>query len=230
MALYHANTVLTASTFLSRGALLSRDFVERHGLAQTPQKSDCKDKEYGVWDCIFLDRKDLHTRYRRRNGYGPVLFKFDLDILLRLPPGSEVLFTRSNPAHWEDDRPENERYFRSASELADGLRFDKSQQMLAIRTRSGKLNFPRRQAQIILDVPQLDETTPAESLYAKAAAQLMGAAGTGRVAASIVKRQCSGKCQCVTQYQSMASRDMDHVRAGEPEKELARWFTMRATP
>lgn len=42
--LYHANTVMTACTFLENGGLLSRGYVEENGLRQTSQGSDSKDK------------------------------------------------------------------------------------------------------------------------------------------------------------------------------------------
>lgn len=71
--LYHANTVASSLTFIQNRALLSRGFVERKGLFQTPQKSDTGDKEFDVWEHIFFDGADLHLKYKRCNHYGPVL-------------------------------------------------------------------------------------------------------------------------------------------------------------
>ena len=42
--LYHANTVVTAITFLENNGLYSRQAVEDKGLFQTPQVSDETDK------------------------------------------------------------------------------------------------------------------------------------------------------------------------------------------
>lgn len=44
-ALYHANTVQTACTFLNQGHLLARGVVAAKGLPQTSQQSDKLDKE-----------------------------------------------------------------------------------------------------------------------------------------------------------------------------------------
>ena len=52
--LHHANTVTTSCTFLEHAALLSRDYVEKHGLAQTNQSSDEIDKKYGIWTAYLL--------------------------------------------------------------------------------------------------------------------------------------------------------------------------------
>ncbi len=81
--LHHANTVTTSCTFLENGALLSRGYVQKYGLEQTPQGSDDIDKKYGIWDAVFLDQVDIHFRGGRRKGpnqYGPVLFVLDLDV------------------------------------------------------------------------------------------------------------------------------------------------------
>lgn len=51
--LHHANTVTTSCTFLEHGALLSRGYVEDHGLKQTYQNSDALDKKFGIWNAVF---------------------------------------------------------------------------------------------------------------------------------------------------------------------------------
>lgn len=70
--------------------------MEKHGLRQTPQSSDATDKKYGIWDAVFLDHVDIHYRGGRKKGpnqYGPVLFVLSLDVLLRLPAGTDVRVT-----------------------------------------------------------------------------------------------------------------------------------------
>lgn len=49
--LCHVNTTATALTFLRNGGLLSRQYVEEHPETcfQTIQKSDAKDKEFGIF-------------------------------------------------------------------------------------------------------------------------------------------------------------------------------------
>ena len=98
--LHHANSGTTSRTFLEQGGLLSRGFVEQRGLNQTAQPSDDLDMKYGIWDRIFVDQVDIHTRARRKkapNEYGPVLFLLELDALIQLPAGADVLVNR--PAH-----------------------------------------------------------------------------------------------------------------------------------
>ena len=75
--LFHANSVLTACTYLENGHLLSRAGVEGRGLRQTPQPSDEIDRKFGILGDIFLDGIDIHERARTKkapNEYGPVLF------------------------------------------------------------------------------------------------------------------------------------------------------------
>jgi len=112
--LHHANSVITSCTFLEKGGLLSRGFVERKNLVQTPQSSDEIDKKHNIWEYIFLDHIDIHERAGRKKGpnqYGPALFRFNLDILLGLPPGTEVCVTKMNPIHWQAGQFHSDRWF-----------------------------------------------------------------------------------------------------------------------
>jgi hypothetical protein len=59
-ALYHVNTVRTAISFLKSGGLLSRERGEK--LGQTSQYTDDKDKQLGLWDKVFVDTLNIHTR------------------------------------------------------------------------------------------------------------------------------------------------------------------------
>lgn len=116
--LYHANTVRTAITFLEEGGLLSRQEVEHRGLSQTPQFSDKEDKELGIFNDIWLDPVD-NAYIGGINMYGPVLFRYSLDLLDTMDVPVRV--TRSNPTgnsgHWTKDTPMNERYYSSADEF-----------------------------------------------------------------------------------------------------------------
>ncbi len=209
--LHHANSVATSCTFLEQGGLASRGFVEDRNLAQTVQLSDQIDKKYGIWRRIFVDHVDIHERGGRSKGpnfYGPVLFRLDLDILLHLPAGSNVLVTRSNPVHWHDNQPENERYFLTLEELTGNIQFGNFDKMLVIQTPSDKLDFPNQRTQIILDNPQR-ALSSGESAYDHAEARLKGAAGTGRIQASISTRACRGGCICVQKYASWRAADFD---------------------
>jgi hypothetical protein len=101
---FHANTVKTAITYIKKGALLSREYVEMNGLFQTPQYTDEKDKRIGIWNSVFLDGTDLHKKFVTRNLYGPISFHISLDILLN-KKFSEVRVTKNNPSGWLPTKP-----------------------------------------------------------------------------------------------------------------------------
>jgi hypothetical protein len=213
--LHHANSVATSCTLLEQGGLLSRGFVQTHGLTQTEQSSDQIDQKYDIWDRIFVDHVDIHDRGGRRKGpnqYGPVLSQFDLDILLRLPAGSEVFVTKKNPVHWYDSQPDSERWFQSAEELRKDIHFGDFDKMLVIKTPSGKVDFPNDRVRIILDDPQRPLSS-GEDAYTYAMNRVTTAAAVGGVEVSIERRECRSGCICVEKY------------AKYPPQTLDFWFT-----
>ena len=209
--LHHANSVTTSCTFLEQRGLLSRGFVEDHGLNQTAQSSDETDKKYGIWHRIFVDHVDIHDRAGRKKGpnyYGPVLFVFGLEILLGLPASTETLVTKMNPVHWRDNQSESDRYFQSAEELSKSIRFGNFDKMLVIQTPSGKLDFPQREARIILDDPKR-QVSPGKDACSHAAEQLNAAAAIGKIKASIERRECQSGCICLQKYATWSVQDMN---------------------
>src|SRR5690606_37273074 len=93
--LYHANTVATSMTFIEQNGLLSRGAVEARQLFQTPQDSDEIDKAIDVWNDVFFDSDDLHGYFPRENRYGPVSFKFFVDLVLN--ENYHFWVTKNNP-------------------------------------------------------------------------------------------------------------------------------------
>lgn len=209
--LYHANTVTTSYIFLEQGGLLSRRFVEDNGLVQTSQNSDSGDKKYGIWDRIFLDHVDIHYRGGRAKGpnkYGPVLFIVDLDVLLALPKGTDILITRKNPANWVVDESDDKRWFHSLDELAQNIRPGNFDKMLVIKTQSTTLDFPNRQVRILLDDPKR-KVSSGRDAYAHAEKRLKGAAASGNVKISIEKHRCRDDCSCVEVYAKYTAQFFD---------------------
>jgi hypothetical protein len=201
--LHHANTGRTSCTFLERGGLLSRAFVEENKLEQTPQPaSDEIDKKYGIWNRIFVDHVDIHYRAGRKKGpnhYGPVLFRFDIALLLELPAGTDVHATKSNPVHWHDEQQEGERWFMTERELGENIHFGDFDKMLVINTPSGKLAFPKKQVEIFLDDP--NRSLPSgQDAYAYATTRLQAAANTGKIKVLINPHECRTDCSCVQKY------------------------------
>lgn len=210
--LHHANSVITSCTFLEQGGLLSRAFVEDHGLEQTPQPaSDEKDRKYGIWDRIFVDHVDIHDRGGRRKGpnfYGPVLFQFAIEILLHLPEGADVRVTKRNPVHWYDNEPDAARWFQNPEELAKNIHFGDFDKMLVIQTAGGKLEFPNRTAHIILDDPH-KPLFSGEDAFTHAENRLKAAAAKGQVKLSVQARVCQVGCICLKKYEDRGVQTID---------------------
>jgi hypothetical protein len=200
--LHHANSVTTSCTFLEHRALLSRGFIESHGFKQTPQSSDADDKRHSIWDLVFLDHVDIHARGGRRKGpnqYGPALFALDLDVMLHLPENTEILVAKKNPIYWQEGEPNNEKWFQTAEELAQSIRFGDFNKMLMIRTPSGKLDFPTNQVEVILDDPQR-QLSNGENAFDHAEKRLNYSATSGKIKLALNRRICQGGCLCVEKY------------------------------
>lgn len=195
--LHHANTVTTSCTFLSRGCLASRGWVEHFKLPQTPQMSDSLDKKYGIWNDVFMDGVDIHARASRRNFYGPVLFEFPVDILLRLPAGTDVFVTKKNPSNWIDGEAQTEQAFASAAEVQAGYNFGDFGKHIVFRNAQWSLPFLTSPVTIILDDPKRSLAN-GQNAYAAAALKLQAAAKAGGVQVVIRSRQCSSTCGCLT--------------------------------
>lgn len=209
--LHHANTVATSCVFLEHGGLLSRGYVEDHGLNQSAQYSDADDRKYGIWHRIFLDHVDIHYRGGRKKGpnqYGPVLFVFDIDILLQLPQESNVLVTKVNPVHWKDGQAEEDRYYLTAEELTGNIGYGDFYKMLVIKTPTGKLDFPAGRVRIALDNPRRNLSSGKDA-YKHAEARLKAAAGTGNVEVGIEEHKCQDECACVQKYGSYGATFFD---------------------
>lgn len=200
--LHQANSVTTSCTYLQQGGVVSRGFAEERRLQQSAQPTDELDRKYGIWHTIFVPHVDIHDRQgqtKAPNLFGPVLFVLDADVLLRLPPGAEVRVTRRSPAYWYDTEPDSARWFQNPEEVAQNLSPDDLHKMPAIRTPSGRLDFPNRRARIILDDPQRQLQSGANA-YAHAEARLREAAGHGKVEVSIERRKCQMGCICASKY------------------------------
>ena len=160
------------------------------------------------WDSSLriFDHVDIHDRAGERNRYGPVMFQFNLSILLRLATGTEILVTKKNPIHWNESDPDSKRWLRSKDELAKHIHFGDFGKMLVIKTPSEKLDFPNRRALIILDDPQR-KLSSGESAYTHAKNRLTTTASP--VNASIERRQCRKGCSCAKEYDEDTNEEID---------------------
>ena len=200
-AFYHANSVLTACTFLEAAALLSRGYVEKHKLKQTPQTSDQLDKKYGIWNDIFLDTVDIHDRARRKNHYGPVLFVLNVGSVLNDKNlEGKLRITRENPIHWSDGQQPKDRYFETVDEFASYFSFGDFGKHFTFRPDSGKIPLARHLNHILLDDPQ--DSLGDASAFTAALHALEAAAKRGKIEVKIRKRQCCDECKCLDNYKA----------------------------
>ena len=85
--LHHACTLGSFRSYCALGAYRSRRAVTEASLPLTPQVSDEKDRELGVWNHLFLNIYDQHGDIHRGrsvtgiNKYGPILMVLSADAL-----------------------------------------------------------------------------------------------------------------------------------------------------
>lgn len=163
--LHHANTVLTSKTFIEEKALLSRNYIEKNELEQTPQKSDAIDKEFDIWDYIFLDAMNLSDYFSKPNEYGPVLFVLKLELLQDI---ETVRVTKRNPCYWKQRDSIESMYYTSIDEIrADyktGNKLRDGGIMFIITSVAGKLDLSKYINEIQIDNPGLILTKNKEKI------------------------------------------------------------------
>lgn len=202
--LNHANTVQTACTFLESGGLLSRGAVESKGLKQTWQKSDVEDKKYNVWNDIFLDDVDIHIRRSGENFYGPVLFKYDIKVLLD-EDTPQVAVTKSNPQFWNDGEEAESRYFSSIEELEESYSKGTFGQMITLRNSLEPLYFKDYLLEILVDNP--DQEFEGINLFDSAYSRIIKAADKSNVSHLVEDRVCF-MCECYSSIKGTTIKRM----------------------
>ncbi|OIN60586.1 hypothetical protein [Arsenicibacter rosenii] len=164
--LYHANTVSTSITYLEQYGLLSRGAVEELGLFQTEQSSDKIDRDFDIWYDIFLDTIDLHGYFPRQNLYGPIVFKFSVDLVLN--PDYEIWITKDNPIYWTSRNSNDEKYFIDVEELSQKWDvIQRQRMMITIRNNKTAILFDYLN-KIIVDNPKVEITDGNINLFNEA--------------------------------------------------------------
>lgn len=152
---YHANTVTTSKSFIDKGALLSRQKNEDLGLQQTSQDSDTIDKKFNLYNYLFLDGIDLADYFGKPNVYGPVLFRFSVDILLNTPT---LRITKSNPYYWKESTPLSQQYYLSCDEFdaeyKKGNKYQDGNTSFVFTCWNGFLPFSNGLIDICIDDPK----------------------------------------------------------------------------
>lgn len=217
-SLHHANTLQTSCLFLQRGRLLSRGSAEEMGLIQTPQRSDDLDKRYAIWHDVFLDSVDIHERASRRNLYGPVLFRFELEVLLDAQIRS-IWITRKNPTDWRDHDKREDRYFSSVDEFAQRYSKGDFGSMFMLRHNGGSLKLSPYLKDIVLDAPDISDDDV--ELYSHSVGALRLSAWQGGLRnLAIVRRKCLRFCKCTSEYDTL----LQNAIAKNDERELTKLF------
>lgn len=202
-SLNHANSVITSCQFLRYGALISRGIIERKNWGQTSQASDELDKEFSIWNDVFVDSVDIHERANRANAYGPVLIKIDPSILISEYTGN-IWVTKSNPTKWHTENVE-ERWFQSLEELKSNFSKGTFDQMIVFRHSGGELPIKNYVKEILLDDPKI-ENGPNFDIYSFALGALRFALEEGGMRnVAIKKRVCSPRCKCIDNYNNNLS-------------------------
>lgn len=202
--LYHANTVATSRTFLQNGGLLSRGYIDSRGLIQTVQASDEDDKKLGIWNDIFFDTVDIHDHMGLAGAspgicfYGPVLFKFKIDVVMDSNVVQRLAITRTNPVKWLENGV-REDYFLTLAELEGGFGLNDFGQHVMIRNQIHPLGFNWLE-EIIVDNPFRDFN--GKSGIDMVLEELKKVAPPG---VEIRQRECRARCQCKETYEKMYS-------------------------
>lgn len=193
--LYHANTVVTALTFLNNGGLMSREYVEKNGYPQTIQESDELDKEWDIYNDVFFDSVDIHERIKNVNFYGAVTFEYSLDLLDSLS-GYDVLVTKNNPVHWEKGSSLESRYFLDIEELKSG--FTKGSFIQHITVKNAEIIPFDYLERIIIENPGEGK----EDYLNTALAEIMNVINKNNLRIIPEVRECKNNCKCADTYKS----------------------------
>lgn len=200
--LHHANTVTTSHSFLSSGLLLSRAATERLNFRMTIQKSDVIDKDYGIWNFIFLDTVDIHNRTRNFNFYGPVMFVLNTGAILGIC-SNPVRVTKKNPTKWTGSDTIQDRYFTSIEELAIDLKIGQFDNMIMLAGDNGQLLLnDNLLSEIKLDDPQII-WKGGDTVFKTAIDYLDAGKTDSGIGISIEARTHESQCGCIDSYSRM---------------------------
>ena len=191
--LYHVNTVVTSLTFINNNGLFSRMAIENKGLMQTSQETDSSDKKLGIYNDIFFDSVDIHSRAKTLNFYGPVTFVFNIEVLNNFNIDN-IKITRSNPKYWSEEMSDEERYIQN---IIKDFQVGDFAQEITIRNQSKPLSFEYLDY-ILLENPKIKKTEYFDNAYST----LNEAIKKSDIKAPLNIRQCPEECKCIEKYNS----------------------------
>lgn len=197
--LFHANTVLTSINFLKNKGLCSRYYIDKlPNCYQTEQYSDAGDKKFGIYNDIFFDSVDIHNRANQYNKYGPVMFVYDIDLLLLNDLENKVMITKDNPIRWNTYMTVQDRYFMNISELQNDFHKGCFQQHITLHNTE-MVNFQYLKKIIIAPLPQ-----KYEYIFLNAYNTLVEVAQQADLEVNVTIRNCSNNCRCQELYDKVS--------------------------
>ena len=170
------------------------------GLPQTVQYTDGIDRQYDIFNDIFFDSDDIHYRASDKNHYGPVLFVFNIDILLY--PGISLWITKSNPSDWPTVAVED-KYFSCSEEFIYRYSVGTFCQMITIKNCNGFLPFNGYLHSVVVDGLQ---TFTQNHQYNNISERLCVRSTQGSVynlSGIINQRVCIDTCKCASTYSKL---------------------------
>ncbi|MDO6762596.1 hypothetical protein [Agarivorans sp. 1_MG-2023] len=195
---HHANTLSTSITFIENDGLLSREDVVDNKLFQTPQASDEEDVKFDVFGDVFIDTVDLHGFFPRQNLYGPVLFKLNLDFLLK--EDLHVWVTKNNPMFWGEHLTMDDKYFQSVDELRKRWdEFDTQRKMFTIKKPKAPILFEYLE-KILIDNPETIINEGGINLYTELQHALFSATEEKPALRRLIEVRECGYCYCTKNY------------------------------
>lgn len=176
---------------------------------QTEQRSDDTDKALGIYYDIFFDSCDVHYECNSICFYGPVSFRYGIDLLDDLDAEKKVIeVTKSNPIYWKQIDRDNQ-YFNEVDiqSPVDGFTLGNYKQHITIVDMHEPLSFDRLEG-IILDEP--DDSKIHQELFKKAKDHLTKLIndlnrlnGTNVVIYVRSRNLCRQGCRCEEIYRKM---------------------------
>lgn len=177
---------------MKEGGLISRGAVESRGLFQTEQYSDETDRQVNVFNDIFFDSDDIHSRVKSYNKYGPMLFEYSIDLLDELP--YQIKITRSNPESWSKEGLKSD-YFSDLTELQEKYIKSEFCQHLTIRNIDDVLPFKPYLNRIVIDkYPYYSD---------QAFCTIKNILQTKNINTPVEFRNCKPNCICKNNYDKM---------------------------
>lgn len=156
----------------------------------------------GIYNDIFFDSVDIHDRANQYNKYGPVMFVYDIDLLLLPDLENKVMITKDNPIRWNTYMTVQDRYFMDISELKNDFHKGHFQQHITLHDTE-IVNFQYLKKIIIDPLPKRYEY-----IFSNAYNTLIEVVQQADLEVDVTIRNCSNNCRCQELYDKVSLEDI----------------------